>query len=91
MFLHRIADLMRENGLEDQFVEPGKEIKTESVNCIPVNMRCKGELSELFRFFESLQNLDRLVRIEEVRLLNDRDFAGQISMQTKAVVYYRQK
>ncbi len=91
VFLHRIADLMRENGVKDQFIEPGEEIKTEFVNCIPLNMRCKGKLTELFQFFKSLQNLDRLVRIEEVRLLNDRDFAGEISMQTKAVIYYRQK
>jgi len=52
-------------------------------------MQCKGGVEQIFEFFKSLQNLDRLVRIEQIKLVNDQDFTGQASMQTKAVVYYR--
>lgn len=89
VFLHRIADLMDENNLGEQLIQPGKEIKTEELNCIPVRMQCKGRLEEIFEFFKSLQTLDRLVRVEQVRLVNDRDFNGMVSMETSAVVYYR--
>lgn len=89
VFLHRIADLMGEHNLGEQLIQPGKEIKAEELNCIPVRMQCKGRLKEIFEFFKSLQSLDRLVRVEEVSLVNDRDFNGIVSMETRAVVYYR--
>jgi Tfp pilus assembly protein PilO len=88
-FLHRIANLMNEHNLREQLIEPGKEINTGELTCMPVSMQCKGGVEQIFEFFKSLQNLDRLVRIEQIKLVNDRDFTGEVSMQTKAVVYYR--
>jgi len=32
-----------------------------------------------------------LIRIERVELVNDNNFSGEVSMQTKAVIYYRDK
>jgi len=91
VFLHGIADLMNEHNLTKQLVQPGKEIKAGQLNCIPVDIQCKGGLKQIFEFFKSLQKLDRLVRIEQVQLVNDANFSGQVTMQTKAVIYYRQK
>jgi len=88
-FLHRIANLMNEHNLREQLIEPGKEIKSAELNCIPVSIQCTGRVEQIFGFFKSLQKLDRLVRIEEIKLVNDRDFGGEASMQTKAVIYYR--
>jgi len=89
VFLHKIADLMNEHNLKEQLVQPGKEIEADVLNCIPVNMQCKGKLTQVFEFYKSLQGLDRLVRIEQVRLVNDGDFSGEVSMQAKVVIYYR--
>ena len=88
-FLHRIADLMNEQNLKEQLIQPGEEIEAEKLNCIPVNMQCKGRLKQIFEFYRRLQELDRLVRIEQVKLVNDGDFNGQVGMQTKASIYYR--
>ncbi len=90
-FLGGIADLMNENNLKEQEITPGEEIKADKFNCIPVTMRCKGELVQIFKLYRQLQTLDRLVRIEQVRLSNDREFSGQVSMETKAFIYYRAK
>lgn len=90
-FLHKIADLMNEHDLSEQMIEPRKEIKTEELNCIPVKIQCKGKLAQIFEFFRQLQRLDRLVRIEQVNLSNDSDFNGRISMESKAIIYYRAK
>jgi hypothetical protein len=38
-----------------------------------------------------LQTLDRLIRIEQIKLSNDGKYKGQVSMETKAVIYYRAK
>lgn len=89
VFLHRIANLMNELNLRGQLVQPGKEIKAGELSCIPVNMQCKGRLSEIFEFYRRLQELDRLVRIEHVKLVNNAGFSGEVNMQTKAVIYYR--
>ncbi len=90
-FLGKIADLMNENNLKDQQITPGREIETDKLNCIPVSMQCKGELSQIFKFYRQLQEMDRLVRIEKVKLTNDSSYNGQASMATEVVVYYRTK
>ena len=89
MFLHKIANLMNEHHLREQVVAPGKEIEVNELKCIPVNMQCKGRLKQIFEFYRRMQGLDRLVRIEQVKLVNDNDFSGEVSMQTKAFIYYR--
>ena len=91
VFLHRIADLMKEHDLSDQVITPGKEIEADKFNCIPITMQCKGELAQISEFYRRLQTLDRLVRIEKVKLSNDNSYSGQVSMETEAVVYYRAK
>jgi len=88
-FLQRIANLMNEHNLQGQMIQLGKEIKAGELNCIPVNMQCKGRLSQIFEFYRRLQGLDRLVRIEHIKLVNDGDFGGEVIMQTEAVIYYR--
>jgi type IV pilus assembly protein PilO len=88
-FLHQIADLMHEHNLKNQFIEPDKEVETEKLNCIPVSMKCRGKLVEIFEFYKSLQNLNRLIRIEHVSLENKSDAGSDIDMETEAVIYYR--
>ena len=90
-FLHKIADLMNKHNLSDQMIEPHKEIRAEKLNCIPVKMQCKGKLAQIFEFCRQLQGLDRLVRIEQVKLSNDSDYNGQVSMESRAIIYYRAK
>jgi Tfp pilus assembly protein PilO len=88
VFLQQIADLMNHHNLAGQLVQPGKEVENQGLFCIPVDLQCKGRLSQIFGFFESLQSLDRLVRIRQVKLENDRDFSGDVSMQADTVIYY---
>lgn len=89
VFLRRIAALMNEHNLREQDIEPREEVKGDEFCCIPLSMRCKGKLSQMFQFYKQLQDLDRLIRIERVKLRNDNNFSGEISMETEAVIYYR--
>jgi Tfp pilus assembly protein PilO len=90
-FLQQIADLMGKHNLREQVIAPGKEIAVKGLNCIPVDMQCKGTLAQVFEFQKQMQRLDRLVRIEHIKLANDSDFTGEVSLQTKVVIYYRPK
>lgn len=88
LFLSRIADLMNENNLSEQIIEPREEIRGEEFCCIPLDIKCKGTLAQMFKFYQRLQGMDRLIRIEQVKLTNDSSFSGNVNMQTKAVIYY---
>ncbi len=88
-FFGRITDLMNEYNLKEQNIEPDDIIAAGKFNCIPVNLQCKGRLTQLFNFYDRLQDLDRLVRIEQVKLANDAGYNGQVSMETRAIIYYR--
>lgn len=89
VFLKHIANLMNEHNLREQRIEPGGEVQAEGLNCVPVTMQCKGRLKHIFEFFDSLQSLERLVRIGWVKLQNDNHFSGEVSMQAETVIYYR--
>lgn len=88
VFLGTIADLMNQHNLKDHVVKPGDRIEAEELNCIPVNIQCKGKFADVFEFYKQLQAMDRLVRIEQIKLTNGTDFSGEVTMETKAVIYY---
>jgi len=88
-FLHKITNLMNEHDLREAHIERGRGIQAEQLHCIPINMQCKGPLEQIFEFFSSLQALERSVRIEQIELVNDENFSGEITMRTDAVIYYR--
>jgi Tfp pilus assembly protein PilO len=90
-FLQQIATLMNEHNLKEQLVQPGKETEADEFNCIPVNMQCKGRLNQIYEFYKQVQELDRLVRIEQVNLANDESLGSEVIMKTKAVIYYKPK
>jgi len=89
VFLQRLSGLMNEHNLKEQVIQPGQEIKADELNCIPVDLQCKGKLAQVFEFYKSLQGLGRLVRIEQVKLVNGSDLSGEVTMQSSVVVYYR--
>jgi Tfp pilus assembly protein PilO len=88
-FLQQIADLMSKYNLKEQVIAPRREIAVEGLSCIPVDMQCKGKLAQFFEFYKRMQKLERLIRIEKVKLANDVDFSGQVSMQAEVVIYYK--
>lgn len=86
-FLQQISGIMTDCRLTEQVVLPGKEVKTEDLNCVPLHVACKGTVTDFFGFFRKLQSLDRLVRIEKVALENDSDLTGRIGLQMEAVIF----
>ena len=88
-FLQEIADMMNDAELAEQLVEPGQETQGSKLVSIPINIQCKGRFEQIFAFYQSLQNLGRQIRIEEVKLTNSGAYDGLVKMQTRAVIYYR--
>lgn len=86
-FLQRITGLMDAHNLKGQVIEPGNQKVENDLNCILINMKCRGGLEEIYDFFASLQRLDRAIRIQQVRLKNNDGYSGNVNMSTEAVVY----
>jgi Tfp pilus assembly protein PilO len=88
LFLQQMANVMDTYHLKDQLIEPGTAVTTSRLNCIPVNIRCAGELRQIFGFFKSLEGLNRAFRIERVQLSNDRELTGEVKMHISLYIYY---
>lgn len=88
-FLQQIAALMTEYKLTDPVVLPGKEQEGDDLGWIPIHMTCQGTMTDLFGFFNRLQTLDRLVRVEKAMLENDPDFTGRLTMRTEGFIFYQ--
>jgi len=84
-----IADLMNACQLSEQLIQPGQELKSDRLCSIPLTIKCKGTLDQMYDFFQSLENIDRLIRIEELKLENDADFSAFVTLYAKANVYYQ--
>ena len=85
----QIADVMNECKLTEQLVQPGVELKSDQLCSIPLTFECQGSLKQLFAFFQAMENMDRLIRFEEVKLENDSDFSAVVKLNAKASVYYQ--
>jgi type IV pilus assembly protein PilO len=85
----KIADVMNECKLTDQLVQPSEELKSDPLCSIPLTLECRGSLKQLFAFFQAMENMDRLVRFEEVKFENDSDFNAVVKLNAKASVYYQ--
>jgi Tfp pilus assembly protein PilO len=88
-FLGKVAALMDEHQLTEQQIAPRDQIESKELVCIPVTMKCTGSLEQIRGFCSALQGLDRAVRIEDFKLVNDSQFTGQVRMETDAIIYYR--
>lgn len=88
-FLGRVAALMDEYKLSEQQIAPHNATKYERLVCTPVTMKCKGRLEQLRMFCQSLQSLDRAVRIEMFKISNDSAYSGLAQMEIEAVIYHR--
>lgn len=89
LFLQNLASVMQKHGLEELVVQPGMETETSGLSVIPVSIRCKGKLMQIFRFFKALEDFERIIQIEEISLTGDDKFDGSITMQAKANIFYR--
>ena len=89
VFWQEIADIMNRFNLKDQLVQPGTETHDQDLACIPINIQCSGNIEQIFAFFNSLQKIKRVIRIEQLQLDNDQNLTGLLNAKAKANVYYR--
>jgi len=84
-----VAEVMNKCGLTDQLVQPGVEMKSEQLCSIPLTIECKGSMEQIFSLFQSLEETNRLIRIEQVTLDRGADLNSAVKLKAQASVYYQ--
>jgi Tfp pilus assembly protein PilO len=85
----QIAATMKSLNLKDQLIQPDKEVLGSEINSISITIKCSGSFSQLFEFFKLLDDFERVVRIEQIKLTNSLTDTGQVTMVARAKVYYQ--
>jgi len=87
----QIAAVMSKYGLKEQLIQPREEVKGSEICVIPINMQCSGNFEEIFGFFQSLEDFERVIRIESLSMSGSdvEHGGGDIKMTANANVYYR--
>jgi Tfp pilus assembly protein PilO len=87
-FLKALDAMMTEFKLAETLIQPGQQKEAAGLGVVPLDIRCKGTLDQLFRFYTAFQRMPRAIRIEKINLANDRNYEGMVTMNTKAAIYY---
>ena len=85
----QIAAMMKSLNLKDQLIQPDKEVLGSEINSISITIKCSGSFSQLFEFFKLLDDFERVVRIEQIKLTNSQTDLGQVKMDARAKIYYQ--
>lgn len=85
-----IAYVMEKHNLTDHLIEPFAETVGEEITSIPISIECSGRLKDVFEFFRSIENFDRLIRIEKLRMTSELE-QDIVAVRANAVVYYRNR
>jgi Tfp pilus assembly protein PilO len=85
----QIAAMMKSLSLKDQLIQPDKEVLGSEINSISITIKCSGSFSQLFEFFQLMENFERVVRIEQLKLTNSLTDPGLVTMDAKAKIYYQ--
>lgn len=87
-FVQTVAQLMSQHGLVDQGIEPSQERQVNRLGIMPLTLRCRGDLNQLFGFYRDLQKQSRLIRIQQLRLHHGDQASRSIEMETDVVLFY---
>lgn len=85
----QIAGVMNKYELKEQLIQPNEEILGDEINSITITIKCKGLLTQLYGFLKDLDQFERVIRVEQLRLTNGTTEFGQVSMDAKAKIYYQ--
>ncbi len=88
-FMQSVSSIMNESDLRNQLVQPGEAVKSKDIHCIPVDIKCEGTLSQVFRLLRSLEDIERTIRFENVELTTDRTFSGTVNLHARVYIYYK--
>lgn len=85
----QIAAMMQSLKLRDQLIQPDQEVLGSEINSISITIKCAGSFTQLFEFFKLLDDFERVVRIEQIKLTNSQTDSGIVTMDAKAKIYYQ--
>ena len=69
-FLRDISSNLAGENLSNQLIEPGSPNRSELFHTLPIVLKFQGTYLEMARFLKRLDEMERLTRVEKLRLLH---------------------
>ena len=88
-FLQEVSAFMDRNHLADHEIRPGEEYVAQGLMAVPVTVRCRGDLKDLYAFYRQFASIERLVQIEKVRFTRAQDPRRGVQVDARMVIFYR--
>ena len=85
----KITEVMSRHQLTDKLVQPGKESGSGDICAVPINIECRGRITQIYSFLKEMEGLERKIRIEKIDVLNDSSLSGNLKLRAFAMIYYR--
>ena len=68
-FLRDISNHLAAENLSNQLIEPGSPTRSELFHTLPIVLKFEGSYLEMARFLKRLDEMERLTRVEKLRLV----------------------
>ncbi len=89
-FWDELTKVMNRCELTDRLIQPLGEVNGDTINSIPLNIKCCGKFSQLYEFLLETEKMGRILRFEEIRI-DKKGSDDLLTFYAKAVIYYQNK
>ena len=86
-FLRDISNNLAAENLSNQLIEPGSPTRSELFHTLPIVLRFQGSYLEMARFLKRLDEMERLTRVERLRLVRQPD-SGLLDAELQINIYF---
>ncbi len=98
-FLSELSRSLDNSRITDYMVQPKPVLKVEALtlpeslklaagmSILPVNVSFRGTFAQAFEFLSEVEQLPRLVRVEALKLINDENRPGKVSVEVTLHTY----
>ncbi|HAU37240.1 MAG TPA: hypothetical protein DCX07_05935 [Phycisphaerales bacterium] len=87
-FLREISTQISDQSLSNQVIEPGNPAREELYHTLPIIMKFGGPYPAMAQFLKGLENMERLTRVQRIRIKNDPKKDGEVDVELRLNIYF---
>ncbi len=87
-FLREISTQISDRSLSNQVIEPGNPTREELYHTLPIIMKFDGPYPSMAQFLQGLEKMERLTRVQRIRVKNDPKKDGEVDVELRLNIYF---
>jgi Tfp pilus assembly protein PilO len=88
-FIREISNHRDAEGLSGQLIEPGTPSKGQLYHTLPIGLEFSGSFNSLASFLQSLDDMERLTRVEKLKIVADNKLSpARLGIQMQMNIYF---